>query len=129
MNPMSHLSGKFVCFDVRFCESSTPENVSVTALSMGVAWATASMTRFPEYWWVDRVVVKPRARRQGLGSECLRRALRLAQTQGGPREVVVAPGGYGTPLADQVAFYQSLGFDHEGDVGLWLSLGSCKLSA
>lgn len=79
-----------------------------------VSVATCSIDRTPQHWWVSRVFVRPKYRRHQLGSWCLSRALQLAEQQGGPDVVVVAPGGYDTPYEAQCAFYRRQGFEGDG---------------
>ena len=72
--------------------------------------AVCNIDRFPDYWWVSRVFVRNKYRRQQLGSRCLERAIEIASNLDGPDSVVVAPGGYNTPYDVQCAFYAAHGF-------------------
>lgn len=62
-------------------------------------------------WWICRVVVDPKYRRQGYGR-------RLVETLAKHRRkfaMIVAPGGYDTPPKEQEAFYASCRFVRQGE--------------
>ena len=71
--------------------------------------ATASASRLPTYWWVDRVFVHKTLRRKGMGKLLVGELLKLIRTRGFCL-VQVAPGGYGMEYEDQRSFYESCGF-------------------
>jgi GNAT superfamily N-acetyltransferase len=62
-------------------------------------------------WWICRVKVEPKYRRQGYG-----RALvdELAKHQRG-FAMIVTPGGYDVPKEEQDAFYAACGFVQRGE--------------
>lgn len=95
-------------------ESATDMGVTTGFMQRGQSVAVCNLTRMPEYWWVARVFVRSKYRRQHLGSRCLERAIELAERQGGPDRIVVAPGGYSTPYDQQCAFYAAHGFVGSG---------------
>jgi GNAT superfamily N-acetyltransferase len=84
--------------------------VSVTVCADGLPAATASIDELPDHWWVSRVLVQPSYRGKGFGSKCLSRAIELVRLQN-DKQIIVAPGGYGTPLEDLRKFYAKHGFE------------------
>jgi len=65
-------------------------------------------------WWINRVLVQPDARGKGLGRMVVDEMVELIRNRGG-KTVMVCPGGYDIPYADQCAFYEACGFEYVGD--------------
>lgn len=80
--------------------------VSVAKIKDNVSHGCASMSRTEDGWYVNRVLVRPEYRRQGLGTKMVKALLDNAAGL----KVIVEPGGYNMKHKDQVAFYESCGF-------------------
>ena len=74
--------------------------------------STASIDNTQQgWWWISRVLVGDEdARRHGIGSIMLRRAVAEVLKQDPKALIVVEPGGYDMKKADQIRFYKKNGF-------------------
>ncbi len=72
-----------------------------------------------DHWWLCRLFVDGSYRREGVGTELLRRAMLLVATTETVSRVTVAPGGYGTDVEWLTRWYLKRGFNVvEGEEGL-----------
>ena len=95
----------------RMTEVDTRDSIMVSIQDGVLCAATASIDQMPKFWWVSRVFVRKKYRRQGLGKRCLQRAIELVKShEGTPRNIVVAPGGYDMDTRRQEMFYEAQGF-------------------
>ena len=73
-------------------------------------------------WFLNRCIVHKDQRRQGFGSKMLD----ILKQHADEYAIVVTPGGYGYPLEDQIAFYESCGFE-KCDDGAWRFLNAKQI--
>lgn len=72
--------------------------------------ATADASLIGDEWWLNRVVIAPKAQQgKGLGGKLLEKLKKVVAGAGG-KFLLVAPGGYTTPYEMQVRFYRKHGF-------------------
>lgn len=102
-------------------------NASAAILDDGrhLSVASADWSDVYNAWWVSRVKVAKGYERQGRGYALVRALQRALKAREGSAAMVVAPGGYGTPVEALEAFYGALGFEKdpeaEGLLMVWRS--------
>ena len=115
-----------------FLVSHHPLGVTVTAHAGGLPQGTVSASAFEQgYWYLNRLLVQPTYRGQGLGPALLKRLWRAFEErkqahpewrQQGP--LMVEPGGYGSDPERLRKFYQREGFEPvEGEAYLVFPCG------
>lgn len=80
------------------------------------------ISTFPEgRWWLARAnIVDPELRGMGLGSKMMDLMKQALTKQDGFKELLVAPGGYGSDPKQQIKFYLKQGFKKISEGGyLW----------
>jgi len=86
--------------------TDTDEYVSVSLMDGCVLAGSAEMDLMGDNWWLSRIVLKHKYRRQGYGTKIINELKRY--TSG--LKIVVMPGGYDLTKDEQIAFYKSCGF-------------------
>lgn len=91
-------------------DTATESHVSVYCkhASGRISMASADQHE-PECWWIARVKVDDREQGRLVGTALLARLVRLV-FEAGAREIVVAPGGYGSDESRLRKFYGRAGF-------------------
>lgn len=92
--------------------SATKDNVSIIAIDSSKPIGGADMSFTGEVivgipaWWLSRLNVKKEYRRKGIGKSLIN--ILVEHALGYP--IIVAPGGYDTPVKEKKSFYASVGF-------------------
>jgi len=97
--------------------SSHPTCVNIYKYGYGYSISSASASYIPgeDYWFINRVLVKPENERgKGIGSELLQLLIKEIKKHGG-KKIIVTPGGYDNKTKKQFNFYRKNGFKKDID--------------
>lgn len=103
--------------------SEEPQCISVTTWEEVIGPSNACASFVGDYWYLNRVIVRPGDRGKGIGrglvqrlQEALRQRWAAENHPAEIRRLVVTPGGYGSDPADLEKFYASCGFETKSPI-------------